>query len=210
MGDYVVRQGECVSSIAFENGLFWETIWDHPKNASLRSLRKTPFVLQAGDVVFVPDKRRKDVAVPMNARHSFKVKGVPEKLNLQFKAGAVARGGIPYRLTIDGVSKQGKLDGEGKLSEFLPPNAKTGTLILEDPAGAEEYELQLRHLNPVESVEGLQARLKNLGLYEGDIDGDLGPETVAAMNALQRRFGLPVTETPDAATRDAIVKAHQS
>lgn len=210
MGDHAVRQGECISSIAFENGLFWETIWEHPRNAALKALRKSPFILQTGDVVFVPDKRSKDVDVKTNATHVFQRKGVPEKLNLKFQAGDQPPAGLPFRLTIDGVTRRGKLDGEGKLSEFLPPNAQAGTLVLEDPGGEEQYELQLRHLDPVDTVSGLQGRLKNLGLYQGDIDGVLSTETIAAMNSLQRRLGLPVTEAPDAATRDALVKEHQS
>jgi hypothetical protein len=208
--DHTALQGECVSSISFENGFFWETVWNHPNNASLKALRKTPFILQAGDVVHVPDPQPKQVAGATEKCHVFKRKGVPEKLNLQFQTGSKPRAGVPYRLTIDGRSKRGTLDGEGKLSEFLPPNAESGTLVLEAPGGEEEYPLLLRHLDPADTVAGLQARLKNLGLYAGDIDGTLGPGTVTAMQSFQRRNGLTETTTPDAATRDALVSAHQS
>ena len=210
MGDHTVQQGECISSIAFENGLFWETVWSHPQNAGLKALRKSPFILQAGDIVFVPEKRQKGVAVATNASYVFQRKGVPEKLNLTFQTDEQPRAGVPYRLTIDGVTRQGKLDGKGKLSEFIPPNAQAGTLVLEDPAAEEKYELHLRHLDPVDTVTGLQGRLKNLGLYAGKIDGQPGPETIAAMNLLQLRHGLPETEAPDAATRNALTKEHQS
>jgi N-acetylmuramoyl-L-alanine amidase len=36
---YKVKPGDCVSSIAHRNGLFWETVWNHPENQSLKSER---------------------------------------------------------------------------------------------------------------------------------------------------------------------------
>ena len=34
---HTVEQNECVSSIADDNGLYWETIWNHSENAALTS-----------------------------------------------------------------------------------------------------------------------------------------------------------------------------
>jgi hypothetical protein len=210
MKDHTVTQGECVSSIAFENGLFWETVWNHPANAALKARRESPFILQPGDVVQVPDLRPNGVTVATGKRHVFRRKGVPEKLNLQFRLAGKARAGVPYRLTIDGVLKRGALDGEGRLSEFLPPNARSGKLVLEAKEGEEEYPLQLRHLDPVDTVTGLQARLQNLGLYSGAIDGAMSPATLDALRVFQRRASLTETSELDPATRDALVAAHQS
>lgn len=210
MKDHTVEQGECVSSLAFENGLFWETVWNHPGNAALKEQRTSPFILQPGDVVHVPDVRPKDVSVATGQRHVFRRKGVPEKLNLQFRLEGKARAGLPYRLTIDGKVTRGELDGEGKLSQFLLPNARTGTLVLEAKEGEEEYPLQLRHLDPVDTVTGLQARLQNLGLFAGEIDGAMSPATLDALHVFQRRSSLAETSELDPATRDALIAAHQS
>jgi LysM repeat protein len=48
---------------------------------------------------------------------------------------------------------------------------------------------------------GLQVALRALGLYHGDIDGLVGPQTVAAVRAAQRRAHLPVTGLADKRTR---------
>ncbi|MFH1075402.1 MAG: hypothetical protein V1753_00935 [Pseudomonadota bacterium] len=54
MPDYIVKQGDCIESIAFKHGLFWETVWNHPNNQQLKQERKNPNILLAGDKVFVP------------------------------------------------------------------------------------------------------------------------------------------------------------
>lgn len=50
----------------------------------------------------------------------------------------------------------------------------------------------------------LQQALADLGYYEGAIDGVYGPQTVAAVEALQEASGLPVTGTVDKATAEAL------
>lgn len=60
---HVIRQGECIHSIAANEGLFWRTIWEHNGNTALRKKRPDPAVLLAGDEVFIPDKRRKTVSI---------------------------------------------------------------------------------------------------------------------------------------------------
>jgi peptidoglycan hydrolase-like protein with peptidoglycan-binding domain len=50
----------------------------------------------------------------------------------------------------------------------------------------------------------LQQSLAEAGYYEGSVDGIYGPETVAAVEALQREHGLPVTGTVDTATAAAL------
>jgi N-acetylmuramoyl-L-alanine amidase len=51
---HVVREGECLASIAFENGFFPDTIWRHADNSALKERRENPNVLQPGDVLFIP------------------------------------------------------------------------------------------------------------------------------------------------------------
>ena len=53
-------------------------------------------------------------------------------------------------------------------------------------------------------VTTLQQALADLGYYEGEVDGVYGPETVAAVEALQEANGLPQTGTLDKATEEAL------
>ncbi len=51
---------------------------------------------------------------------------------------------------------------------------------------------------------GVQVALRALGLYQGPIDGLVGPQTVAGIRAAQRRAHLPVTGLPDKRTRHSL------
>ena len=50
----------------------------------------------------------------------------------------------------------------------------------------------------------LQQSLADAGRYHGEVDGVYGPETVAAVEALQKENGLPVTGSVDKATAAAL------
>jgi murein L,D-transpeptidase YcbB/YkuD len=53
-------------------------------------------------------------------------------------------------------------------------------------------------------TKALQKSLKEAGYYKGDVDGVYGPETVDAVEALQKGHGLPITGTVDKATAAAL------
>jgi peptidoglycan hydrolase-like protein with peptidoglycan-binding domain len=57
---------------------------------------------------------------------------------------------------------------------------------------------------PSAAVKTLQQELAQLNYYEGPIDGLMGPQTVAAIQDLQRQAGLPQTGTMNSATEAAL------
>lgn len=81
--DYEVERGDCMSSIAYEHGFFWETLWNDPGNSDLKSRRKDPNVLAEGDTVHIPDLRLKKESGTTERCHRFELKGVPAKLRLR-------------------------------------------------------------------------------------------------------------------------------
>jgi len=82
-GDYVVRQGDCLNSIAYTHGFFWQTLWNLPENAGLRQHRDTPFQLMPGDRVTVPELRQREEASETEQLHRFRRKSVPAVLKLR-------------------------------------------------------------------------------------------------------------------------------
>jgi peptidoglycan hydrolase-like protein with peptidoglycan-binding domain len=58
---------------------------------------------------------------------------------------------------------------------------------------------------PSAAVETLQRELGQLNYYEGPVDGIMGPQTVSAIDDLQRSADLPQTGTMNAATDTALV-----
>ena len=50
-----MTSGDCFNSISYDRGFFWETLWNHGKNAGLKSKRKDPNILKEGDIVHIPD-----------------------------------------------------------------------------------------------------------------------------------------------------------
>jgi len=210
-GDYVVQQGDCISSIAYEHGFLWKSIWNHPDNSGLKQARKNPNVLLPGDRVTIPPRQQKDEAGATEMRHRFRRKGVPERLQIRLlDQKGNPRRNLSYKITIDGQVRQGKTDGRGALNEPIAPNARGGELVIGKGALAETYPLLLGHADPVTTTAGLQKRLNNLGWNCGPEDGVLGDETRQAIEEFQSLYGLPVNGTADEATREKLLAVHAS
>lgn len=65
------------------------------------------------------------------------------------------------------------------------------------------------HLDPVETISGVQARLANLGHFAGAIDGEASGALAAAVAAFEREAGLDVTGDPnDGPMQSKLVAVH--
>lgn len=197
-----VKAGECISSIAFEHGLYWETIWNHPANSGLKGQRPDPHALLAGDVLSLPAGQAKIERCKTGVKHVFKRKGAPVKFRLRLVRQGAPRAGLPYRLEIDGrLQREGKTDADGLLEQWIPPNAVTGVLRI---GKKESYELSFGRLDPVESDSGVRSRLANLR-YLARVD--CSEELLAAgLRAFQLARALEPTGLADEATRSALLQ----
>jgi len=206
MPKITVSQGDSIPSLAKDNGFFPDTIWNHGANAALRAKRKSMNQLFPGDEVFIPELNKRIESRPTDNLHKFKRKGTPAKLNMQVMLLGEPRKNEPYVLQIDGKVINGTLDGEGKLEQYISPDAKGGVLLLN--GGKESIPVQVGYLNPVATLSGVQQRLNNLGFYCGNEDGTVDDMTKEAISNFQQRNGLPVTGESDGATQAKLQELH--
>lgn len=202
---HTVRSGECLASIAYRYGFFPETIWDHPDNAELKQARAHHSVLCAGDVVTIPDKQISETRCALDQTHTFRRKSVPETLQLQLMLGSEPRADEPYSLEVDGelVEAEGITDAQGRVEHGISPAAKVAVVSLLDTN--ERYVFALGHVDPIDTVSGVKARLKSLGFWLGSIDDQVDDAYVVAIATFQSTRELAATGEADDATRQALV-----
>jgi len=207
-----VERGECLSSIGFDTGFFPQTLWELPENSPLREKRESPHILREGDEVFIPDLRLKQQTAAVNMRHRFKRKGIPEILRVRFLDELEEpRPGLKYELKIAGLLRKGETDEGGWLEEWIPPDAMEATITIVDETGEapieEKYEVKLGQLNPSRDMDGIRARLENLGIECGETEEDFA----MAISSFQNRYeDLEVTGEADEKTVARLKELHLS
>jgi hypothetical protein len=213
-GDYVVVPGDSMVSIAARAGLHPDTIWNDAANSALKEARKDGELLLPGDRVTVMAIREKKEARATGKRYVFRRKGLTVKVTLfvQDEDGA-AFAGKKYELIAGGKTLTGTTDDTGKIVAQIDPLSHEGQLSvwLEEPGLPNPWirQVTLAELYPVEHLLGVQQRLSNLGLYTGELDGEAGPGTIAAVSAFQKLQSLEVTGEIDDALRSKLVEVHK-
>lgn len=203
-GNHEVKPGECMSSIASEHGFFWETLWEHPSNAELKRVREDPNVLMPGDRVFVPPLRQTLVSADVDRRHRFRRRGVPEKIRLRFFDSEMKpRANTAYQLELGDDVLEDETDGDGFIEVWVQPRLTEARLRFVDPETKrilDYFELDIGHLPPIDSGEGIAARLANLGLFNS------GQDVAEALVGFQQDHELEPSGTLDDATRDKLLE----
>lgn len=196
MPTHVVQQGDCLSNLTDQFGLKWETVWNHPNNQALREKRSDPNVLYPGDELYIPDRETKEVPRPTEKRHKFVKTGIRAKLKLKLLDDFQPRAGVSYELQVDGVQKSGVTDGQGYLEQWIPPSARRARLLVGKGTIKDVYDLRLGELDPIDTEEGIRGRLVDLGFGSDNLN--------EAINAYQKREGLPITGEANEATRNRL------
>lgn len=203
-----ITQRECIESIAQKYGLFWETIWNDPQNRELREQRNDPDALLPGDIIFVPDKRCREEQGATEQKHRFRRKGVPSLLQIAVRHQGNPLAHEPYVLEVEGQLLRGNTDAEGIITQKIPPSVKDGKLIVGQSEEQPVYDIFFGHLDPTDTVSGVQERLCNLGFDCDSIDGVVGEKTRAAIRDFQFHYDLKQTGEINDETRSKIVKAY--
>jgi hypothetical protein len=118
-----------------------------------------------------------------------------------------------YELKSGSLSLEGTTGAGGLIEHDLPKSARIAQVELwigKYPAGERRtYLLELSPLPPIDCLEGLRGRLKNLGYYEGPLEGEaLDAPTAAAIRRFQREHKIEDSGVDDDATQTALVARH--
>ena len=100
-------------------------------------------------------------------------------------------------LRVGGRVIESEIDSEGFAAFELPKlTTRQATLEIYLENNVEKpthvVELKLAHLDPLETMEGVQARLSNLGFDCGKVDGRKGPVSTEAIEQFQAEHDLVV------------------
>ena len=117
-----------------------------------------------------------------------------------------------YELVCGGRRYLGTTDGSGGVSEQVLSTATQATLDLWPAAvGAERlsWQLELGDIEPVSTLNGMQARLQNLGYYHGPIDGLPSTSTNEALAAFQKDNDLTPSGKEDEETLALLEAKHR-
>lgn len=212
--EHVVKQGEHLARIAEQYGFLPETIWNDPANAELKKKRLNPNVLFEGDVITIPELKRKDLSGDTTKLHKFRMTTPKVKLRIvvddwTFKPLKDSE----YTLEIGGIIEKKTTSSEGLIERDIPASAELGSLWVAD----EDLAIKVGHLDPEDEISGQKARLNNLGYDAGPVDEEIDPDDKTSRATMRFRSAveefqcdqkMKVTGHCDAATQAKLVKVH--
>jgi hypothetical protein len=201
---YVIEQGDCLSSIAEKTGFLPETIWN--TNPDLKQIRNNPNALLPGDQLIIPDRNLKEYDRSTDQRHTFVRKGVPARFRLIVERYQKPVAKKRYILTVDGKNYEGTTSETGLIEIDIHGGENGGLLRIPDEQI--ECELNFGQLDPLEEISGAQARLQNLGYYQGDITGETKEDFREALELFQSDQDVTVTGELDDNTIQKLLARH--
>ncbi len=131
-----------------------------------------------------------------------------EVVSLRVKLPAFA--GSAYIAQADGAPLEpGSVGGDGMLSLSVPARSRTVRVTFASPAAS--VDLQVGHLDPIDTPSGRRQRLNNLGIPVPDARDEKDGHALRRATALfQLARGLPPTGDFDPSTQSALEEAHGS
>lgn len=208
MRTHVVKQGECLSSIAHKLGFkSARQLYDHPDNADFRKKRPDPAVIFPGDEIKVPDLRPQTLTLETGKSHHIVVNLPVVRLRVYLRdLEGVAIANRDYVICFEGCKEKGKTSDKGLLDHKVPASTNEAEVAI--PSLGLELRLRCGTLDPIDTITGFQTRLNNLGFGAGAVDGVLGPRTRTAIRRFQESLAIKVTGEMDEQTMDELVRTY--
>lgn len=209
--DHSIALGDHLVRLAYMHAhATTDALWMHDANEALRDARPNPGVLQVGDVVHVPDAPARTFSGKRTRREHRLVVELPQTVfTVQLKRNSR----VPYvgvcRVEFDGVVEELPLNADGQIEVEIGPHTTTVALAY----GVEYFDVAIAHLQPITTVQGLVARLANLGYQPGGLDGDTPTDAYAMRSAVEEfqcDFNLLVDGQVGDNTLAALAEQHGS
>lgn len=205
---HTVVQGETLTRIARKYKFSsWKMLYDHPDNAPFRALRDNPNIICPGDTLVIPDKEPRFMCIASGKSHTFILKREREvfKMKLLNSRGKVWQGRRAV-LTVGDQTVDGEINDQGIIELPLKQGNETeGTLeVYLNPKSDQpthKVTVKIGHLDPVDTLKGVQERCNQLGFPCGFADGIMGSKTRSGVQAFQQTHGLEVDGIPGPQTK---------
>jgi LysM repeat protein len=205
---HTVAQGETLLRIAKQYGYQTsKALYNHPSNAEFKALRPDPNLIYPGDKITIPPKKEKFIPLRTNSINSFVVQNEKEYFRLQIiHEDGDDITGKRIVITIGSQTIDTVLPSNGLIEVELNENdSLTGQVDLylkEDQSSpSESFTAQVGHLDPIDTLSGVQARCNLLGFDCGTVDGINGSKTKAGVRDFQYEHDLEVDGIAGAKTK---------
>lgn len=202
----IIRQGDFLTRLAFEQGFDADAAWGHDANADLRQRRETMDTLQSGDVLRAPPRvSRPRLTLTCGVPNGY-VAAIPcTTFSVRFQRAMVPMVNEPCTVSgPDGSEFPDQTDADGRI-EFQVPLHQRQVRVSFEARGA-VFWVRVGHMDPSNERSGVIARLMNLGYMTSPHDEFLS----SALRRFQRDRSMPVTGHADEDTMRALLDAHGS
>ncbi len=218
MKQYEVKQGDTLFRIAREHGFKTvNALYSHPVNTEFRQLRPNPDLIYPGDILNIPKKGEAVFSGQTYRRHVlvYDSDSSDQKESLRIaltSSSGEAWAGKKVVAKMNSQEYELELSEQGELDIPIPEDAPSEATLDVYLDGTDQpshtFQLQLAHLDPVETLSGVQARCNNLGFDCGAVDGIMGAATRAGIKAFQAANNLSVDGEPGPKTQAALKKRY--
>jgi hypothetical protein len=215
MKPYIIKQGDYLTKLAHLMGFDAVAVWNDGKNAELKALRADPSMLQAGDILFVPDEPKKRLPLKVEEENSYVAKVPKIAVSVVVTDDDEPVADEPY--VIEGLGEDDEehtTDGDGKVTFEAPVHVREVTVRFKKRELV--FRIGVGELDPIDTPSGLRMRLTHLGYYGAQTAGEdayverSDAQLAAAIAAFQGARELPVSGELDDDTLEALREAHGS